>query len=94
MSFVPEWMWSSSGLLLRKPHPDSSRTLRLRKRRTRIQIRQSRRRRCQLLLATFCPMEKLAMLRAVGEIVNLSGTGPVVASAYGLTYPAERTSNG
>jgi hypothetical protein len=28
------------------------------------------------LLPTFCPMEKLAMLRAVGEIVNLTGNEP------------------
>ena len=42
------------------------------------------------LLTTFCPMEKRAMLRAVGEVVNLyRERAPVVASAYGLTYPAE-----
>jgi predicted nucleotidyltransferase len=42
------------------------------------------------LLTTFCPMERLAMLRAVGEIVNLyRERAPVVASAYGLTYPAD-----
>jgi predicted nucleotidyltransferase len=42
------------------------------------------------LRATFCPMEKRAMLRAVGEIVNLHRQrAPGVASTYGLTYPAE-----
>jgi predicted nucleotidyltransferase len=42
------------------------------------------------LLTTFCPMEKGAMLRAVGEIVNLyRQRAPVMASAYGLTYPTE-----
>jgi predicted nucleotidyltransferase len=42
------------------------------------------------LLTTFCPMEKSAMLRAVGEIVNVyRQRAPGVASTYGLTYPAE-----
>lgn len=42
------------------------------------------------LLTTFCPMEKSAMLRAVGEIVNVyRQRAPVVASVYGLTYPTE-----
>jgi hypothetical protein len=42
------------------------------------------------LQTTFCPMERRAMLRAAVEIVNLfRERAPVVASAYGLTYPAE-----
>jgi predicted nucleotidyltransferase len=42
------------------------------------------------LETTFCPMEKRAMLRATAEIVNFfRERAPVVASAYGLTYPAE-----
>jgi predicted nucleotidyltransferase len=46
--------------------------------------------RLSALQTTFVPMEERAMLRAVGEIVDLyRKRAPVVASAYGLTYPAE-----
>ena len=42
------------------------------------------------LRSTFCPMEQRAMLRAVQDILNFyRQRAPVVAEAYGLTYPAE-----
>lgn len=42
------------------------------------------------LQTTFCPMEKRAMLQAVGDIVDLyRERAPFVAAEYGLAYPAE-----
>jgi predicted nucleotidyltransferase len=46
--------------------------------------------RLSALQTSFSPMERRAMLRAAVEIVNFfRERAPVVASAYGLTYPAE-----
>jgi hypothetical protein len=46
--------------------------------------------RLSALQTTFCPMEKRAMLQAVGDIVDLyRERAPIVASEHGLTYPAE-----
>jgi predicted nucleotidyltransferase len=46
--------------------------------------------RLSALQKTLCPMESRAMLRAAVEILNFyRERAPVVASAYGLTYPAE-----
>ena len=42
------------------------------------------------LQSTFCPMERRAMLRAVVDIVDVfRERAPIMASAYGLTYPTE-----
>ena len=46
--------------------------------------------RLSALQTSFSPMERRAMLRAAVKIVNFfRERAPVVASAYGLTYPAE-----
>jgi predicted nucleotidyltransferase len=46
--------------------------------------------RLSALQTTFCPMERRAMLRAAVEIVDFyRERAPVVATAHGLTYPAE-----
>ena len=42
------------------------------------------------LRSTFCPMERRAMLDAASDILSFyRARAPVVAEAYGLTYPAE-----
>jgi predicted nucleotidyltransferase len=46
--------------------------------------------RLSALQTTFCPMERRAMTRAAVEIADFyRERAPIVASAYGLTYPAE-----